>query len=117
MEALINITNQASSYLQKEDNNLKENKQKNELINLLKQKIEESIIEDRRIIINVSTPLMICRNAITVEDYEINEKYLYLNHENFELHIDLDEIEIKYNDIVNTYGLIYNDMNIVLYLT
>lgn len=117
MRALINNTNQAGSYLQKE---IKENELKNvlqsKLIDLLKQKIEESIIEDKRFVAIVSTPLITCRNTFTVEDFEIDERCLYLNHENFELHINLDEIEIKCEVLDRDFKLTYKDMNIVLHL-
>lgn len=117
MGALINNTNQAGSYLSKEikRNELKDISQ-SKLLDLLKQKIEESIIEDKRIVVIVSTPLIICRNTFTVEDFEIDERYLYLNHKNFELHINLDEIEIKYEVLDRDFKLTYKDMNIVLHL-
>lgn len=111
MGALINIANQASSNLSNEKNNSNE-----ELITSLKKKIEDSIIENGKIIIDVSTPLITCRNTISAEDYEINEGYLYLNHRNFELHINLDKIEIKYdNTIDENFIFVYNDTDVILH--
>lgn len=113
MGALIGITSKVSNSL---PNDLKNNSYK-ELINLLKEKIEESIMEDKKIVIDVLTPLINCRNTLSVEDYEINEEYLYLNYGNFELHINLNEIEIKYDDIIDeSFILTCNNSSVVLHI-
>ena len=103
MEALIDITNDKS----------KNNNSNMELITLLGQKIEISILEDRKVIIDVSTPLMSCRNTNYIEDYEINEEYLYLNNGSYEIHIKLDEIEFKNDYFLNdNFTLLHNDTEI-----
>lgn len=83
MGALIGIANKVSSNL---TNDL-DNDKKGELISLLKHKIENSILEQRSIIIDVTAFMINCRNSIYVEDYEIDEESLYLNNKNFEVHI------------------------------
>lgn len=112
MEALVNID-------KKVGNNLPNKLQKNsndELIVLLKQKIEESIMENGKIVIDVLTPLINCRNTLSVEDYEINEDYLCLNNRNFELHINLNKIEIKYDYTVDeNFIFVYDDTDVILY--
>lgn len=111
MGALISITNKVSSNLSNEKNSTND-----ELIILLKKKIEDSIMENGKIIIDVSTPLINCRNTLSAEDYEINEGYLYLNHGNFELHINLDKIEIKYDNTVDeNFIFMYNDTDVILH--
>ena len=62
------------------------------MITLLKEKIEASIKENKIIVVNVSNHFMGVRNTIYIEDYEIEKDNLYLNSENFELHIDLNKI-------------------------
>lgn len=113
MKALINITEKVSSNL---SNDL-DNNSNVELRKLLKQKIEDSITKDKSIIISISNPMMHCRNCILIDDYEIDEKELYINNENFELRIDLDKTEIKYDDTYDAYfTLFYNDTEICIYL-
>ena len=108
MDALIKATK--VSNLQKEKNN-----SNMELVNLLKRKIEEFITEDKKIVIDVSSPLIICRNTFSTEDYEINNEYLYLNQGNFELHIKLDKVKIEYDNTVDeNFILVYNDTEIMI---
>lgn len=108
MEALIDITSNANSNLQ---NNL--NDSNKELVALLKHKIEESIIENGKIAIDVSTHLINCRNTIYAEEYEVESNYFHLNHGNFELHINLDKIEMKYdNSLDENFILTNNDTEI-----
>ena len=107
MGALISMANKVRSNLQNNSND--------ELIVLLKQKIEDSIMENRKIVVDVSTPLISCRDTFSVEDYEVNDGYLYLNHRNFDLHINLDKIEIKYDDTVyENFIFVHNDADIIL---
>ena len=64
MGALIDIANKVSSNLLKNPNKNTNDK----LVTLLKQKIEDFINDDKEIVVNVSTPLVGCRNSILVED-------------------------------------------------
>ena len=103
MNALINNTKKVDCSLQDNTNtntNTKQNK-KESLINLLKDKIEKSIIDGKAIIIISKHFFMEYRNTLYVEDYEIDLFHLYLNENNFEAHIIFtDTTEIKYD---NTY--------------
>ena len=106
MDALINITNNASSNLQKE------------LISLLKQKIEDSIIDDKPVIICISNSEIECRNTINIADYEVSDNYFSLNASDadIELHIKLNEADVKYDNILeDEFIFIYEYMEIRLY--
>lgn len=112
MEALIDMTNEVSSDLLENLNNITNE----ELVTLLTRKIEYFIDENRTIIVDISTPLINCRNTFSVEDYEIDEGYLYLNNGNFELHINFDKIEAKYNNFLEeSFVFFYNDTEISIY--
>lgn len=96
MNALINVTKEASS-------NLYNSNDKASIINgdiiMLKKKIEDSIMNNKPIIIINSTPVMECRNTIYAENYDVEEDNLYLNSGDYELHINLNETEVKHNDM------------------
>ena len=105
MIALVNNTNQTGSNLSKEN-----------MISLLNQKIENSLIRNKPIIVGVSNSAIECRNTIYPDDYELCDENLYLNTGNFELHIHLDETEIIFDDVFeNNFVLIHNDMETKLY--
>lgn len=111
MGVLVNIINNKNALASNFDINSKQ-----ELIALLKEKIECSITENGSIIVDVETPLVSCRNTFSVEDYEIDSEYLYLNNSNFELHINLNQIEIKYDKTNDeNFILMYNDTGVVLH--
>ena len=83
---------------------------------LLNKKIKESILNDKPIIIGIENPAMECRNTIFPNDYEIEYGKLYINNGNFELHINLDEVEVEYNyDFEDNFIFTYNDTEIRLY--
>lgn len=100
MNALINVTKDASSNLpdNSKDKNNKANNDVNGDVIMLKQKIEESIINHKPIIITNSNPAMECRNTIYADDYDVEENDLYLNSGDFELHINLNETEMRHDD-------------------
>ena len=107
MNALINTTNKVSSGLQKE------------MISLLKQKIEDSVIKEMSVVIIVFNSLMEIRNKIFIDNIEFNfnEDYFSIFDKNFELHIKLNRAEITYDDIFDTFTIIdktYNNINIEL---
>lgn len=105
MNALINTTNKVSSGLQKE------------MISLLKQKIEDSIIKEKSVVIIVFNSLMEIRNKIFIDNIEFNEDCFSIFDKNFELHIKLNRAEITYDDIFDTFTIIdktYNNINIEL---
>lgn len=103
--ALIEITNKTSSNLSNNKRGL-----------LLNKKIEESILNDKPIIIGIGNPAMECRNTIFPNDYYVEGSNLYINNGNFELHINLDKVEMEYNyDFEDNFIFTYNDMEIRLY--
>ena len=110
MGALIDFAGRASSNL---PNNLKNNLNK-KMIASLKQKLETSIIKEKSLIVYISTHVIDCRNTFYIEDYEIAEDYLYLNNGSFEVHINFNEAEIKYDKMSDSYTFIYDDMEICL---
>lgn len=109
MNALINSTNKASS-------NLPNNSNKG-IIALLKQKVEDCMMECKPIVISISTPLTKCLNTVKVDDCEISEESLCLNDGNFEIHIDFTEdTHITHEEVVDKYfSIIMNNMEVNLY--
>ena len=83
-----------------------------DLLVLLKEKIEECISDDRTVCVCFDCCSMACRNKINIEDYEINNNYLYLNDKNFEVHIDFDtNTSIAYEDATEeSFTIIQNNM-------
>lgn len=73
----------------------------NNVVALIKQKIEEAIINDKPIVVSASNSCLACRNTIEIAEYEFDEKRFYVSSDNFEIHINMDEVkEVKYD---NTY--------------
>lgn len=83
-----------------------------DLLKLLKEKIEKCILDDKSVCVCMDNCSMSCRNKINIEDYEINNNYLYLNDKNFEVHIDFDkDTSIIYEDAVEEcFTIMQNDM-------
>lgn len=81
------------------------------LVTLFKQKIEDSIINDKSIIISASNSCVSFRNTISIADYECDTEKIYLNDDNFELHLDMSEIkEVKYDDTFDEcFTFLHND--------
>ena len=96
MNALINITNDARGSLRNSNDKVSRASLN---VMMLKQKIEKSIIRHNPIVITNSSPIMECRNTIYAEDYDVEEDSFYLNGENYELHINLKEMEVIHDDL------------------
>lgn len=81
------------------------------LMTLFKQKIEDCIINDKAIVVNVSNSFMAFRNTMHIADYEIDDERLYLNDENFEIHLNLHKIkDIEYDNMYEEcFILLHND--------
>lgn len=87
MVALVNETNVRSSL------------QGKELLVLLKQKIKDTITDDRAIVISIENTLMNCLNTIYVDDCEVDDERLYLCDDNFEFTIIFnEETKFSYDD-------------------
>ena len=93
MGALVNFSNRSSSNLM---NNFKSNSN-DKTISLLIKKLEDTLLNEKSIIVSFSIPDMDCKNTFCIDNYEIDEGNLYLNSNNFELHIDLNKVKIKYD--------------------
>ena len=104
MVALIENTNQTGSNLSK-----------HEMISLLNKKIERCLIYNKPIIVGVSNAAMECRNTIYPDDYEICEEDLYVNTGNFELHINLEETDVQYDNTETGFVFVYHNMETRLY--
>ena len=73
----------------------------NALLTLLRQKIEESIINEKAICISIESSIVNYLDAIYVENYKVDEERIYLSKDNFELDILFDNniASIEYTDI------------------
>ena len=89
------------------------------VLELFKQKIEESVIEENVIILSIESPVMTLLETFHIVQYEITDKLIYLD-SNLTLNIILDEIEIftyyngEYEDDAY-FQIIYKEMDIKLY--
>ena len=105
MDALIKLDHKTSSILL----NTKYKFNWKEGFTVLKQKIEDSIMQHKSVIICISNPGLECRNTIYVEDYEFQENNLYLNDGDFDLHIEInEETEIKHDNLLEDEFMIVN---------
>ena len=113
MGALIDVTGKVRSNLLNSVRNFSGSDKK--LVTLLKKKIEDCIMEDKSIVIDISSPVMECRNTIFIDDYEVDEERLYLNNGNFEIHINLNESKVEYdNTFDNEFTFVGNNAEIKL---
>ena len=99
MNVLINSAEKVSYNLQNNENEVKFINRE-EVVGLLKEKIEEAIINDKQIIV-ITNSCFETRNSLCIEDYDIDQEHFYLNGNKYELHIKSENItDIKYD---NTY--------------
>lgn len=105
MSALIEISSNVRRNLHNDVRDHSESK----LVMLLKEKIENSITEDKPIVVSVSNSALESRNTFCVDDYEVNEDMLYLNNGNFELHVNLNISELTYNAAFDEYFTILHN--------
>lgn len=109
MKVLINETEQVS-------NNLQHNGNKKEVTKLLKEKIEEVIMNDKMIAIIMVNSLSECRNAFHIEDFEIDKKHIHICGNNFELHIALEHTtDMKYTNDYDEEIIIQCDDNEIIF--
>ena len=78
MKALVNITKNGNCNLQ---NITKED------VTLLKDKIENAIVNNKQIFAIVTNSFAECRHKMHIDEYELERDYLYLSNDNFEIHI------------------------------
>lgn len=106
MNTMIDVTEQPShSFVQEE------------VVLLLNQKIEDSVINQKPVIIGISNSVMECRNTIDIDDYEIDNERLYLNSGNFELHIQIVKITKNCNELEEQFICMCNNVEVVLYFS
>lgn len=75
---------------------LNNNKEKN--LDLLIEKLEESIEHEREVIIVFATAAGEVHNNIHVENYDINSHTLEITSKDFEVSIDIDDANVNYED-------------------
>ena len=88
-----------------------------DLLELLQQRIDESIIEDHSISISVENKTINYLNSGRINDYKLSTHSIYLNCDGFELNICIDDkMEFTYEDSYDEYFQIVHDgMEIRLY--
>ena len=108
--ALIENANHARCNLQNTTN-------EKEIVNLLKNRIEECIINDNSITIIVTNMFSECRFSLHVDVYELETDYLYLNGNNTEIHIKSNNVtELKYDNTDMEYFIIKGNDGEVIFI-
>lgn len=118
MNVLIRMTeflkeNEANNEVKNEENH----EINNDLLTLLLQKIEDSVLKNKPICIVMTNSFISCKNKIFIDDYEIDKEHLYLSYENFELYINFDSFSrITYENQIDEYFMIaQNNMEFNIY--
>lgn len=93
MNALIKTTEKVSSNLH---NNIKSIEKK---VKLLKNKIEETVENDKSITVIITNSFTECRNRLRIKEYELSKEYFHLCEDDFEIHITPNNVtDLKYDD-------------------
>ena len=109
MNVLIDVTEQVSNSLQSNGN------KKMEVLKLLKDKIEDAVINDKSITTIITNSFAECRNNICIEGYELDEEYLYISNENFEIHIKSNDVtDLTYDSDEESFYITCKDNIIIL---
>ena len=87
------------------------------LLALLTQKIEKCVLDNVAICVSLSGSCVTCRNRMNIEDYEVDTEHLYLNDNNFEVHINFDNsTSIEYDDYIDEcFTIMQGSMKLNLY--
>ena len=109
MSALIEISSNVRRNLHNDVRDSYEGK----LVMLLKEKIENSITEDKSIVVSVSNAALESRNTFYVDDYNVDQDMLYLNNGNFEIHVNLGVSELTYDAAFDEcFTIVHNDTEV-----
>jgi hypothetical protein len=83
---------------------------------LLKEKIDYCMEHDVRICISVEDVRINLLNTIDVEDYKVNDDYLFISAGNFEFTIPFNnEMQVTYNQGQECFKFTYEDTEITLF--
>lgn len=93
MGALIENTGNIKSSLSNED-----------VIELLKQKFDSSIIENNSIVVSFSNIMTNFLDTFNIDNYEILDNDLYVSAGNLEIHIYIDKSKITYNEFDDSFS-------------
>lgn len=88
-----------------------------DLIELLRDKLEIKMVNNTSIITILSTSAGECRNTFSVDDFEIDDDYLYLSSNNYELSLDLKETNLIYDENLDCFKFAKNDTSIFIYFS
>lgn len=92
---------------------------KNEVIALLRQRIIDSIDDEKAISISIEDACMTLLESIYIgsDDYELDENHLYFNKNKFDLNIIFDDVtRLEYNnDYEEYFKMVHNNTEINLY--
>ena len=84
---------------------------------LLEEKIKKAINEQITLIVTVSNATVECRNTFYLDEYEFDGYYLYLNNNNYELHINCElDMKVEYDDFDDCFVLTQTDTEIRIYM-
>ena len=78
-------------------------------ITLLKNKIEGSIKVNKAIVVTISSPLIECRNTIYTDNYEFDGTFLHLECDNYELHINISEMEVDFDESYDDEFILFDE--------
>ena len=83
-------------------------------IELFKAKIEDVISNFKSVIIIMTNHFAECRNSVHIEEYEFDDDYLHISENNFEIHINFNNVtDLKYNRTYDEFVIMYGDDEIV----
>ena len=86
------------------------------LLSLLKQKFEESMINETTICISIESAAMNCLNTILVESYEVNDEYVHMLNGDFEFTIAMnEETSVTYDNIEDCFKFQDDGTEIMLF--
>lgn len=101
MSALINETEQSKTL---------------ELLDLLKHKIEQSMMQDKSIVISMESPMIKFLKTSYICNYEFTTDRIYIDSDNVDFSIDISKVtNIIYEDGEEHFTLLHNDIEIRIY--
>lgn len=85
------------------------------LLALLSSKIEEYLSNNKSVCVCSMNSLMSFKNKINIDEYELDEDHLLLNHNNCEIHIKFnDSTSLTYENFEGCFTITNNDTEINL---
>lgn len=84
---------------------------------LLCAKLEAKIARSASMVVIFATPVGDCRNTFSVEDFEVDDDYLYLNNGSYEVNLNLNGMVLIYDDSLDCFRFSKDDVNIFIYFS